>query len=180
MPARPALPAPSQLRGLPASLRVDPGEVPSLQDLGVAPATAAAAEDGDAGPGGESEGLRRLAAFMAEARRGRGRALPGSAYGSNFANSIAPWLATGCLSPRQMRADAERELAEGGAAAAAPAAPAATTPAPPGAGGPLRWIEYELLWRDFFCFIARKHAEGAASGQAAAQRAPALAAAAAG
>lgn len=153
MAARSALPAPEQLRGPPlAPERLDPGQLPSLADLGLAPlpspappaaprsaaeaaapgpacGTSTAAAAGEAPPvGGEGEALRRLRAFVAETVSG------GSAYSSNFAGSIAPWLATGCLSPRLMLQQARAALAPPPPSPAAAAALAAAE-VPPAADG---------------------------------------------
>eukprot|EP00887_Chlorella_sp_A99_P005649 scaffold1.g5649.t1 len=167
---RAALPAPEQLRGVPLSAgRLDRGELPTLKDLGLAPlpAAVAACPGGDADPapvGGEGEALRLLRAFMAEASGAGRRGGSGAAYGSNFSSSIAPWLATGCLSPRLVLDEAKRLLGGSSSApttAAAPAAAAAsaggaTAAGGGGGGGALEWVQFELLWRDFFRFMTRR------------------------
>lgn len=205
---RAALAAPTELRGLPLGGRVEPGDIPTLQQLGLqplpagcgagsrsssaaaAPAAAAAASGGkgDASMdgtarGGEGEALRQLRRFVAQAAGAAGAAGgSGSAYGSNFASSIAPWLATGCLSPRRMLEDVKAALCQaGGAAATAREAGAAPAPQPP-----LTWVRFELLWRDFFRFMtlkysslsARQLGSGAAGAGGAAATAPAALAAA--
>ena len=201
MAPRAALPAPAELRGLPLGGRVDPGEIPTLQQLGLAPlpkgATAAAGSSGSGQPrGGESEALRQLRTFLAAAagaggggKAGAGQLVAaGAAYTSNFASCIAPWLATGCLSPRRMLEDAQQVL--GGGSVAAPATAAAQGAGAAASGGaaqqPLTWVRFELLWRDFFRFITLKYSTlstaslGAKAGAAAAAPAaaqPALAAA---
>lgn len=162
---------------------MDPGEVPTLQQLGLAPlpkgATAAptasrgSSSSGQA-KGGEGEALSQLRRFLAHAAGGSGssgKAAAGAAYTSNFASCIAPWLATGCLSPRRMLEEAQQAL--GGSSSVQGSAQAAA------AGGsaaqePLGWVRYELLWRDFFRFISLKYsmvstaALGSKSGAAAA------------
>lgn len=213
---RAALAAPTELRGLPLGGRVDPGDIPSLQQLGLQPlpagcsagsrgsssaaplATAAstaaaagskgaAAIDGKA-RGGEGEALRQLQRFVSQAAGAAGGRGAGSAYGSNFASSIAPWLATGCLSPRRMLEDVKAAVgqacgSEGAAQGACASVTSATGPAPQ---PPLTWVRFELLWRDFFRFMtlkysslsARQLGNGAAgAGAAAATAQPALAAA---
>ena len=174
---RAALPAPSELRGLPLGGRVDAGEVPTLQQLGLSPlpagcsaAATAGGKGGRAGKGGgggaaargssaldgstrggEREALRQLRRFVAQVSgaAGGGGGACGAAHGNNFASSIAPWLATGCLSPRRMLADVQAALGQGGAAPAG-AASAAAQP-------PLTWVRFELLWRDFFRFMTLKY-----------------------
>lgn len=196
MAVRAALPAPAELRGLPLGGRLDPGEIPTLQQLGLSPlpndgasssskgGKGAAQADAGSARGGEGEALHQLRHFLAAASSGaRAGAAAGAAYSSNFASAVAPWLATGCLSPRRMLEDAQRALGGGGAAAAsgapAPAA-AAASGAASGAQEPLAWVRYELLWRDFFRFMTRKYSQaqlGQGRGAAAAAPSAALAAA---
>lgn len=67
-------------------------------------------QDGKAGPntpmaGGETEALQRLKRFAAEcvAQPNKGfKDGTQSIYGANFSCKISPWLAMGCLSPREM------------------------------------------------------------------------------
>lgn len=188
MAPRAALPAPAELRGLPLGGRMDPGEIPTLQQLGLAPlpkgavaASASGSSGSSGGPtkGGEGEALSQLRRFLAQAAGGSGRGAnvaAGAAYTSNFASCIAPWLATGCLSPRRMLEEAQQALGGSSStpapaqAAAAQASAAQTS----GAQAPLSWVRYELLWRDFFRFITLKYSSvstaalGAKTGAAAA------------
>ena len=196
---RAALPAPEQLRGLPHGPgRLDPGEIPTLQDLGLTPLPPASSGSpgssdvgagGSAGAGssgweaaapvgGESEALRRLRTFMAtvggsiSSRSGCGgsagsssssSSAGGGAYASNFASTVAPWLATGCLSPRLMMEQARSRLApaappaaaasQAAAAAGAGSGAAASGGGGQGAGGALPWVNWELLWRDYFRWV---------------------------
>ncbi|KAL4431003.1 hypothetical protein ABPG75_006259 [Micractinium tetrahymenae] len=211
---RAALPAPTELRGLPLGGRVDPGDIPTLQQLGLQPlptgcgaggrggsaaaATASAAAAGGKGAaaldgtarGGEGEAVRQLRRFVAQVagaaagRGGSGGSVPscGAAYGSNFASSIAPWLATGCLSPRHMLEDVQGALSQAGGAAGAAGTEAAA--AKPTQQHPLTWVRFELLWRDFFRFMTLKYSSlsarqlgGGAAGAGTAAAQPALAAA---
>ena len=145
---------------------------------------------------GETQALKQLRTFLARAGGGSAGSAGGAASrGSNFSNHIAPWLATGCLSPRYMLEQARAALGGGsgsaGGAGGAPAAPAAqgASAAQRSSGSgvdPLAWVSFELLWRDFFRFISLKYsavptgkmgAAGSGGGAAAAQAAPALAAA---
>lgn len=180
---RASLSAPTELRGLPLGGRVDPGDIPSLHQLGLQPlpagcgagtrsshaaasAPAAAAASGGKGAaaldgtakGGEGEALRQLRRFVAQAAGAAGGRGGGGAYGSNFASSIAPWLATGCLSPRRMLEDVRAALPQAGSAASAVHDTSAATHA---AGlapqPPLTWVRFELLWRDFFRFMTLKY-----------------------
>ncbi|EFN59149.1 hypothetical protein CHLNCDRAFT_56756 [Chlorella variabilis] len=169
---RAALPAPQELHGLPLGGRVDPGDIPTLEQLGLQPLPAAAATgsigEGGSPRGGEGEALRQLQRFVAAAG-GQAAAGPvAAAHGSNFSANIAPWLATGCLSPRRMLEDARRALA---APTAAGATPAASRPLQ----APLEWVRFELYWRDFFRLLSRKYSSisGARLGSSAATAAAA-------
>lgn len=147
MAPRAVLPAPTELRGLPSDVRVEAGEIPTLQQLGLEPVLSgkAAPADGPLQCGGEEEALRQLHRFLAQAAPNDGAGVAaGSAFGCNFASCIAPWLAISCLSPRRLLEEAQRVL--GGAGQAGPAAAAAQTP--------LERVQFELLWRDFFRWAA--------------------------
>ena len=181
---------------MPLGGRVDPGELPTLQQLGLQPLPpgcgsssgggtaqpvgqrqaaasfpamasgggAAEAAGGSSSPrGGEGEALRQLRSFLAQAAAsGSG----GAAYGSNFAGSIAPWLATGCLSPRRMLEDAQAALQAAGGGAGASGAPAAAMQLEQQQQrrpqqDPLSWVRFELMWRDFFRFLTAKYSNTA-------------------
>lgn len=182
---RDPLPAPPRLKSLPqprlpaaaasSSSSLDPGPIPSMRDLGFVDADSAAQATTS---GGEDEALRQLRAFAAELKKQRpelqqqqgpsdvrGRP-PGSADAaaaaaaatSAFGARLSPWLAVGCLSPREVFA----ELADdgdkasnkgkskgrcavvgsgGNGRAGAPASSAPRSDA---------WLASELLLRDFF------------------------------
>jgi deoxyribodipyrimidine photolyase len=97
---------------------VCPGELPTLQQLGFDAVTLSrCASDKDAAGahlrGGESEALRRLSEFVttfkSHQQQGVTAAEEGAKQGKgsqsaapNFCCKISPWLALGCLSPRQL------------------------------------------------------------------------------
>ena len=63
-------------------------------------------------------------------------------FGSDFSSRFSPWLAQGCLSPRRIYEEIkafERKH---------------------GSNQSTYWLFFELLWRDFFYFIARKWGPG--------------------
>lgn len=147
---REAVRKPSERRGLPAG-SPDPGEIPTLAELGIQDLPEGGAGSSPAGGlcgagalvGGETEALRRLKAFISEGgqqagcgqcaggEKGKGAGAGAGAKaagpcGANFSCKVSPWLALGCLSPRRMywELKAASEKA-GGVVAKAPAAPAA-------------------------------------------------------
>ncbi|KAL2323660.1 hypothetical protein Fmac_028039 [Flemingia macrophylla] len=106
---RNAIEALDQLKGLPSRGDVQPGDIPSLMDLGLNP-SATMPQDGKVAAnasmvGGETEALKRLKRFAAECRAQPPKGSKDgtqSIYGANFSCKISPWLAMGCLSPRTM------------------------------------------------------------------------------
>ncbi|MFM8489769.1 MAG: FAD-binding domain-containing protein, partial [Bacteroidota bacterium] len=118
---------------------METGAIPSLADFGHSPV-----DDNDRAAlpfkGGESEALKRLKYYLwdsdlvktyKETRNG----LLGGDYSSKF----SPWLAQGCLSPKTVyheikRYERERTSNES-----------------------TYWLFFELLWRDFFRLMGKKH-----------------------
>lgn len=132
----PILPTPPKLPPLPA---VDPGKLPTLDDFGLAlpkpdPRSVLAFK------GGETAGLQRLQDYVwtadclktyKETRNGM--------VGANYSSKFSPWLALGCLSPRQIYETVQRYETERIK------------------NDSTYWLVFELLWRDYFRFIAAKH-----------------------
>ncbi len=141
------------LRGLPLGLsQGEMGEVPTLEALGMVPVRDAnegeerGGEEREEGSsrrgscrGGETEALRQLKTFVGSLAGG------GSKTMTSFSGNIAPWLASGCLSPRRMlEAVLEEAVGEDS----------------------LKWIKFELLYRDFFKLITKRAARVQARVQA--------------
>ncbi|MGY6558922.1 MAG: DASH family cryptochrome [Nitritalea sp.] len=134
---RPAYPAPEELYY--PFPDVPKGEIPTLAALGLEEP-----EVSDRGvlvfEGGEGPALARLQTYFwendclkvyKETRNG----LLGADYSSKF----SPWLALGCISPRYIyeevvRYEKERKKNQS-----------------------TYWLVFELIWRDYFKFIAKKH-----------------------
>ncbi|MBC8110126.1 MAG: DASH family cryptochrome, partial [Verrucomicrobia bacterium] len=122
------------------SQNIDFGELPSLEDLGLEEAffddTRAVLDF----KGGETEALQRLQSYIwdrdllknyKETRNG----LLGADYSSKF----SAWLAHGCLSPRKIYEEIkkyERQRVKNEST---------------------YWLVFELIWRDYFRFIAKKY-----------------------
>jgi deoxyribodipyrimidine photo-lyase len=136
----PVLPTPTTVPPLPSS--VDPGPLlPTLPDLGLTPPSPDP-RGMIAFRGGESAGLERLQEYVwtkdclktyKETRNGMLR--------PNDSSKFSPWLALGCLSPRQIYAAVqqyEQERVKNDST---------------------YWMVFELLWRDYFRFIAAKHGD---------------------
>lgn len=112
----------------PLPCRVSAGELPSLQQLGFDAATLqrCANDKSAAGArlhGGESEAMRRLTDFIKHFTSNNNTAISSSSSSSsggakdavaaapNFCCKISPWLALGCLSPRQLYEQLQQKLA---------------------------------------------------------------------
>ncbi|NJR41114.1 MAG: DASH family cryptochrome [Leptolyngbyaceae cyanobacterium CSU_1_4] len=135
---QPALPAPSQVPPLPV---VEVGDLPKLSELNLE-----TPELDDRAvlkfQGGESAAIARLKQYFwqqdhlkvyKETRNG----MKGADYSSKF----SPWLSLGCLSPRYIYEQVktyEKERV---------------------CNDSTYWLIFELLWRDYFRFIAAKHGD---------------------
>jgi deoxyribodipyrimidine photo-lyase len=133
---RPVVPAPEQLN---APSEVCVGDIPSLDDLGLeaVPADPRGVLDYQ---GGETAGLRRLHAYLwdtdalatyKETRNGL--------LGANYSSKFSAWLANGSLSPRVIYQEVKAYEAERTK------------------NKSTYWMIFELLWRDYFRFIAKKY-----------------------
>ncbi|KAL5795622.1 hypothetical protein ACOSQ2_000442 [Xanthoceras sorbifolium] len=148
-----------QLKGMPSRGDVEPGDIPSLLDLGLNP-SATMPQDGKSAAnsmvGGETEALQRLKKFAAECQaqppKGTKEGSQDSIYGANFSCKISPWLAMGCLSPRSMFDEIKKTATR--------TISASSHHNNGGSGSPdtgMNWLMFELLWRDFFRFITKKY-----------------------
>lgn len=133
------LPTPKLLPPLPAA--VDSGAMPSLTELGLE------APDRDHRAvlefvGGESAGLARLQHYIWDADRLKlYKQTRNGMLGADYSSKFSPWLALGCLSPRQIyqaiqRYEAERVKNDS-----------------------TYWLVFELLWRDYFRFVCTKYGD---------------------
>ncbi|KAI9082534.1 hypothetical protein K1719_035403 [Acacia pycnantha] len=149
-----------QLKGLPSRGDVEPGDIPSLMDLGLNP-SATMGQNGKSAAntsmvGGETEALQKLRKFAAECeaqpQKGPADVKQGSIYGANFSCKISPWLAMGCLSPRSMFDELKKTASR--------TISASSSQNNGGSGisnNGTNWLMFELLWRDFFRFITKKY-----------------------
>eukprot|EP00249_Psilotum_nudum_P015654 c25449_g1_i1 orf=499-1554(+) len=151
VPVRKTIEAPKHLKSLPSAGGVKPGDIPTLEELGVEP-FCAQSQDGEAGDGrpfigGEEEALLRLKSLIIESPGHLHTdvgdvGLDDSIHCANFCNNMSPWLAIGCLSPRCMyeemknseRLDASLPI-----------------------DGALKLLVAELLWRDFLRFVTKMY-----------------------
>lgn len=118
---------------------VETGELPTLQALGLEPPTP---DPRAVLPfvGGEAAGLQRLDQYFWQADRLRiYKETRNGMLGADYSSKFSPWLALGCLSPRQIYAEVQRYEANRTR------------------NDSTYWLVFELLWRDYFRFICAKH-----------------------
>lgn len=135
----PTFPTPQQLPPLPAGL--EPGDIPTLADLGLTPPP----RDDRAQmhfPGGETAGLARLEHYVWQADRLRVyKDTRNGMLNPDDSSKLSPWLALGCLSPRQVYETVQRYEETRVK------------------NDSTYWLVFELLWRDYFRFIGAKHGD---------------------
>ncbi len=136
---RQAFPTPDRLPTLPEN--IDIGEIPTLKKLGLkepAPCDRAVLQF----KGGETEALKRLDHYFWESDRLQiyKQTRNGMLYADD-SSKFSPWLALGCLSPRYVYAQVKKYESDRLA------------------NDSTYWLIFELLWRDYFRFIAAKHGD---------------------
>ncbi len=119
---------------------VSAGNIPTLQDLHPHTLPVQAHEPVLDFKGGEKAGLQRLHNYIwkqdmlkkyKETRNGL--------LGANYSSKFSPWLSLGCLSPRKIYEEVkqyEKERVKNSST---------------------YWLIFELIWRDYFRFVAKKY-----------------------
>ena len=133
---RPVFKTPLSLNALPVP---DWGDLPAPEDLGLLPAP----PDPRAVlhfEGGETAGLKRLHTYLWEQDLLRTyKETRNGLLGADYSSKFSAWLANGCLSPRRIYEEIkkyERERVKNEST---------------------YWLVFELIWRDYFHFVARKY-----------------------
>lgn len=137
VPVRDPLPKPESFS--PVTVAVDTGDIPTLEDFGF--------RDFEPDPrgvltfqGGETAGLERLRYYLWESKAAKTyKKTRNELVGGDFSTKFSPWLAQGCLSPKMIYYELKQFEAE------------------LGANKSTYWVFFELMWRDFFRFMAKKH-----------------------
>lgn len=138
VPVREPLPRPDRPFN-PTAFDFDPGEIPSLSDLGY--------EEFEPDPravlsfkGGESEGLKRLHYYFWESNLIKDyKETRNGLLGGDYSSKFSPWLAQGCLSPKMIYSELKKYEQQRGS------------------NESTYWLFFELLWRDFFRFMGKKY-----------------------
>jgi deoxyribodipyrimidine photo-lyase len=118
---------------------LDWGRIPSLTDFGheLYEQDPRAALDFK---GGETEGLKRLRYYLWETDLAKSyKDTRNGLLGGDYSTKFSPWLAQGCLSPKMIYHELKQYEAE------------------KGKNKSTYWIIFELLWRDFFRLMGKKH-----------------------
>ena len=90
--------------------------------------------------GGETEALKRLNLYFYETKSlSKYKETRNGMVGPNYSSKFSAWLAMGCISPRLIYAEVRKYEQEFGA------------------NDSTYWLIFELLWRDFFRFMFKKH-----------------------
>ena len=124
----------SPLKGIPVGL------IPSLSDLGLEKNQITDSRAVIDFQGGESQGLARLRAYIWDKDLLRNyKKNRNGLLGGDYSSKLSPWLALGCLSVRKVYEEItlyEKEVVKNQST---------------------YWLVFELLWRDYFKFVAKKY-----------------------
>lgn len=137
---RDPLPAPD--KGFPAlTVKIESGEIPELEDFGwehFEPDPRAVTDF----KGGETEALNRLNFYLWESDLVKNyKETRNGLIGGDYSSKFSPWLAQGCLSPKKIYQELRKfEVERGG-------------------NESTYWLFFELMWRDFFRFMGKKHGD---------------------
>ncbi len=132
-------PLPTPVSIAPATFKLEEGTIPTLSELGYEPF--------ERDPrsvivfkGGETEGLKRLHYYLWESNLvNTYEETRNGMIGGNYSSKFSAYLSQGCLSPKMVYAELKRYEAERGD------------------NKSTYWLFFELLWRDFFRLIGKKH-----------------------
>jgi len=134
---RQIFPTPNSLNPLPDNL--DVGDIPNLAHLGLPepqPCDRAVLKF----CGGESAALKRLEHYFWQSDRLQVyKQTRNGMLNADDSSKFSPWLALGCLSPRYIYAQVKQYESDRLA------------------NDSTYWLIFELLWRDYFRFVAAKH-----------------------
>lgn len=139
VPVRPALPAPDELPPWPRHV---PPPAATAAEVSVGPRPDPRSAFPYAEPhcrGGEAAALAHLQRYLARGLPHRYKATRNGLMGLDYSSKWSPWLATGALSPRTALESLRAFEAEQGASDSS------------------YWLWFELLWRDHFRFMHRRH-----------------------
>jgi deoxyribodipyrimidine photo-lyase len=139
VPIRTPLPTPTTFR--PQTIAIPVGSIPTLAELNYDDTAFPKSAD-RIFSGGETAGLARLHYYLWESDHiSNYKETRNGLLGSDYSSKFSPWISLGCLSPKMIihelkKYEAEREKNES-----------------------TYWLFFELMWRDFFRLIGKKHGD---------------------
>ncbi|MDX2173425.1 MAG: DASH family cryptochrome [Bacteroidota bacterium] len=90
--------------------------------------------------GGETKGIERMQHYLYETQAIKSyKETRNGLLGANYSTKFSPWLAMGCLSPREIYFELKKFESKFGS------------------NESTYWLEFELLWRDYFRFMMKKY-----------------------
>ncbi len=135
-PVRETFSVPKQLNSIQG---IDLGSLPSLEELGV---SAPQYDERSVMPfsGGEDAAWERLKSYLWEGNHLKNyKETRNGLLGAEYSSKLSPWLANGAISPRSVYEEVkkyEKERVKNKST---------------------YWLIFELLWRDYFRFVAKKY-----------------------
>jgi len=113
-------------------------ELPTLQSLGLDDIQP---DSRTAFPfeGGETSGLKRLQDYLESGKVNSYKETRNGMIGENYSSKLSSWLSMGCLSPKTVYHELKKYEKQNGA------------------NDSTYWLYFELLWRDYFRFMMKKH-----------------------
>ncbi len=119
--------------------KYDLGEMPSLEDLGYDDFEV---DQRTAFPfkGGETEALKRLQFYIWDTKKiSQYKETRNGLLGEDYSSKFSPWLSQGCISPKKIFFELKKYESEHGS------------------NDSTYWLFFELMWRDFFRLMGKKH-----------------------
>lgn len=117
----------------------DEGQIPSLEDFDLS------YEEGEKGLkfiGGETEALNQLRYYLLEGEFIKSyKETRNQLLGRDYSSKFSPYLSKGCLSPKLVYHEISKYENENQA------------------NDSTYWMKFELIWRDFFRFMGKKHGD---------------------
>ena len=134
---RPPLATPENIHYLQSDLM--PGEIPTLTELGKSD-IGSMYEENQKFKGGESAGLAQLHYYFDESKSvAHYKESRNNLLGWDYSSKFSAWLSTGCLSPKMIYSELKKFESE------------------ILSNDSTYWLFFELLWRDFFRLMGKKH-----------------------
>ena len=132
---RPSFESPSSIK----SPIIEPIKLPTLEELGLT-FTKIDSRTAIVFEGGESKAIQRLNHYFFESKCiSNYKETRNGLIGTDYSSKFSAWLALGCISPRFIYRELKKYETEFGA------------------NDSTYWLVFELLWRDYFRFMMKKH-----------------------